>query len=226
MLTCWPFNPWKWNSSMSPGGSIASPDTVSPIAKVSRTTSGPKLHRKPGTGRALDLEHQIGATRGGYGHAEFVHVAREIDRLAAHAVAKGQCRRQPLRPPIDPIQEEPICPVVEVGRVVRDDAADAEAVGSGPWQRKSTGYLAKQAGVGADALDRPQNRPRSFDDVELERSFGRSVLGLEERVELLACDAGERELVDVPREVDRLPRNGVARGDGGTHVLRMTVDRV
>ena len=149
-----------------------------------------ELNRQlPAAGRALELERQIGAARVGHGHVEFVHVARKIDRLAAHAVAKCQRRGQRLRPPIDPIHEKPIRAVVEVGRVIRDDAADAEAVGSRGRQGESPRHLAKQAGVGAHALDRPQHRPRSVHDVELERRLGRSVLGLEERVELLACDA-------------------------------------
>src|SRR5207247_518563 len=140
------------------------------------TRSSRRLRRERGD--------QVATARVGHGHAEFVHVARKIDRFAPQAVAEGQCVGQRLGPPIDPIQKQPIWSVVEVVGVVRG-AADAEAVGSRAWQRKSPRHLAKQAGVAAEALSRAENGSATVQNVELEVGLRRSVLRLEERIELV-----------------------------------------
>ena len=54
----------------------------------------------------------------------------------------------------------------------------------------------------------------------------RSVLRLEERVELFAGNPREREFVDIPRQVDCFAGYRVARSDCGAHVLRTAVNRV
>ena len=125
---------------------------------------------------------------------------------------------------IDRKERKTIRAAIRIGH--RLDSAHADPICPGTLQREAPRHLVHQHRVASSALCRGNHCTRVVQHLELQTRVARPVSRLQRDVELPACGARERELIDVPRERDVLSRDRITSNKGRGDVLGAPVDGV